>query len=253
MRIRLLFLLCFLFSASSISATVRNVLIVVAMQEEAVPIIDLLHLSPGPALDEGLPMKTYVGHYANKQVALVLNGKAPIPGVQNIGTQPAVLATYLGIHHFHPDIVLSIGTAGGRVDNGAKVDAIYTSDKIYFYARRMHSPEYQLYGAGGYPSMDTTDLIKKLNLKQATVCSSDSFEEDATDREVMAKYGCVVIDMEAAGVAWVAMLKQVPMFAIKGITNYTGSTNAHDEFEKHYAEVTKKLAYTTRDTLDYLK
>ena len=69
----------------------------------------------------------------------------------------------------------------------------------------------------------------------------------------MEHYGCAIIDMEAAGVGWVAMLMQVPMFALKGVTNYSGVANAHDEFELHYAKITEKLAVETRDVLSYLK
>lgn len=254
MRIAALFILL-IFSNAAFSVTshpIKNVLIVVAMKEEAAPIIKLLNLSPASAPDPNLPMKAYIGHYANLKVALILNGNDPMYGVQNIGSQPAVLATYLGINHFHPDLVMSIGTAGGRPIHDIKIGDIFISDKIYFYSRRLHSPDYKLYGAGGYRSTDTKSLVKKLNIKNGIVCSGDSFDEDATDHEVIRKQGCMIIDMEAAGVNWVAMLTKTPMFAIKGIANYIGQTSAHDEFERNYSMVTQKLALKTRDILAYL-
>lgn len=256
MRIAVLFLFVLTVCSnpvfSAVSHPVKNVLIVVAMREEADPIIKTLNLSPVSAPDPKLPMKAYVGHYANIKIALILNGVDPMFGVQNIGSQPAVLATYLGINYFHPDLVMSVGTAGGRPINGVNVGDIYISEKINFYSRRLHSPDYKLYGAGGYRSMDTTTMMKKLNIKSAIVCSGDSFDEDATDRAVMKKQRCMLIDMEAAGVNWVTMLSQIPMFAVKGVTNYIGRTTAHDEFEKNYATVTQKLATTTRAVLGYL-
>lgn len=237
---------------SAASHSIKNVLIVVAMKEEAAPIIKILHLSRVSAPDSHLPMKTYVGHHADINIVLILNGTDPMYGVENVGSQPAVLATYLGIKYFHPDLVISVGTAGGRPVNGMKIGNIYFSDKIYFYSRRLNLPNYKLYGAGGYRSIDTKSLVKKLNIQNATVCSGDSFDENATDQEVMRNQGCMVIDMEAAGVSWVSMLTKTPMFAIKGITNYIEKTNTHNEFEKNIFVVTQKLALTVRDVLAYL-
>lgn len=256
MRIQILiiFTLLILSNAAFPAAnhSIKNVLIVVAMEEEAAPIIKLLKLTPASAPDPNLPMKAYVGHYANLDVELILNGKDPMYGVQNIGTQPAVLATYLGISHYHPDLVLSVGTAGGLSVKDVEIGDIYISNKIYFYDRRLHSPDYKLYGAGGYHSMDTTSLIKKLNVKSGTVCSGDSFDEDQTDHEMFIKQGCIVKEMEAAGVSWVCMLTKTPMFALKGITDHIGHVSTHDEFEKNSATVTKKLALKTQAVLQYL-
>lgn len=256
MRIAVLFIFVLtLFSNSGFSAVnhkIKNVLIVVAMKDEAAPIIKTLNLYPASLPDTKLPMKAYIGHYADINIALILNGTDPMYGVQNVGSQPAVLATYIGINYFHPDLIISAGTAGGRFVHDMKIGNIYVSDKIYFYDRRLNLPDYKLYGSGGYRSMDTKFLVKKLNIKNATVCSGDSFDENTTDQEVMSKQGCMVIDMEAAGVSWVAMLTKIPMFAMKGITNYVEKTSAHNEFEKNYARVTQKLALKLRDVLGFL-
>ncbi len=114
---------------------------------------------------------------------------------------------------------MSVGTAGIRNNGNLKIGDIYISKKIYFYDRRFNTPNYQRYGVGGYLSMDTSMLLKKFNIHNEIVCSSDSFEEDETDREMMKKLDCNVVDMEAAGVAWVSMLTHTPMFAMKGITS----------------------------------
>lgn len=239
-------------SSSHSHHSIKKILIVVAMEEEATPLIKLLHLNQLPAPDADLPIKAYGGHYNNLDIKLILNGKDPVHHVQNIGTQPAVLSTYLGINKFQPDLIISVGTAGGKATKNVKIGDIYISDKIYFFSRRFHSDDYKRYGIGGYNSMDTSAFTKKLGLKKGTICSSDSFDEDKAEHELFVKLGCEVKEMEAAGISWVSMLKKVPMFALKGITDHIGHISTHDQFEKNSTMVSKKLAIKTRDILDYV-
>ncbi len=58
-----------IFSTITFSASheIKNILLIVAMEEEAAPIIKLLHLSP-VSLDPRLPMKAYAGNYSNIKV-----------------------------------------------------------------------------------------------------------------------------------------------------------------------------------------
>lgn len=62
----------------------------------------------GPA-----PCVTYSGTYKGLNVHVVWNGKDRETGVDNVGTVPASLATYLSLLAFKPDVVISAGTAGG--------------------------------------------------------------------------------------------------------------------------------------------
>jgi len=43
----------------------------------------------------------------------VVNGKCSRFGVDNVGTTPAALSTYLAITQMSPDLVINAGTAGG--------------------------------------------------------------------------------------------------------------------------------------------
>ena len=63
---------------------------------------------PGPA-----PCVTFSGKLGGLSVNLVWNGKCTINGVDNVGTVPASLSTYLAIQAIKPDLVISAGTAGG--------------------------------------------------------------------------------------------------------------------------------------------
>ncbi len=230
----------------------KKVLLAVAMDTEASPIINTLDLKKSSHSFSNLPMQGYTGKYKNLDVFLILNGEDPMHKVQNVGTQPATLAAYLGIKHFHPDLVISIGTAGGVAENGAKIGDTYVSQKIYFYGRRIPIPGYTEYGIGGYDSANFERITDKLSLKPGRVCSGDSFDENQTDTGIILKHGCSVREMEAAGVAWVSMLTQTPMLAIKGITDIVGSNTGHEDFEKNFSEVTKKLSEKIKDFLNLL-
>ncbi len=90
----------------------KKILLVVAMKQEAEPIINALHLTETRQSYSGLPMRSYVGEYAHKNIFLIMNGTDPINKVENIGTQPATLSAYLGIANFHPNLVIQHWNCG---------------------------------------------------------------------------------------------------------------------------------------------
>lgn len=229
---------------------IKRVLLIVAMENEASPIIKLLHLHKRASF-QNLPVQRYTGKYHDIELMLVVNGLDPIHKVQNVGTQPAVLSTYLGISTFKPNLVISIGTAGGVQQNGAKLNSIYVSQSIYFFDRRFQSSDYQKYGEGAYPSFKLTNP-KKFNLSPGIVCSGDSFDENQTDYNQFLKLHCNAIDMDAAGVAWVSMLTNTPMIAIKGVTNFVKGSNSHQQYEQNLPRVTCELAIQLKHFLTEL-
>ena len=59
------------------------------------------------------PCVTYSGEFSGLKVHLVWNGRCTTNHVDNVGTVPAALSSYLAIQAFKPDVVISAGTAGG--------------------------------------------------------------------------------------------------------------------------------------------
>lgn len=228
---------------------IKKVLLVIAMDSEAKPIISSLNLHKVTNVFTNLPMQKYIGKYEKLEIFLVINGLDPINNVQNIGAQAATLSTYLGIEYFHPDLIISIGTAGGIAKNGAKQGDIYYSQKIYFYDRRLPLKGYHEYGLGDYPSAIFASLDNKIGLKPGIICSGDSFDDNKTDYNMFIKENCSAIDMEAAGVAWISMLTKTPMFAMKGITNFVKGKDIHEQFRKNLPVVTLELANKLRELL----
>lgn len=228
---------------------IKKVLLVVAMDTEAAPIIKALHLQHAAAPDKRLPMRGYQGRYAKYDIYLVTNGTDPVYNVQNVGTQAATLSTYLGISHFHPDLVISIGTAGGIPEKNAKIGDVYVSQKIFFYGRRIPLPGYREYGLGGYTSATIDQRVDSLGFKRGYICSGDAFDENPVDRKMVLKNNCSVREMEAASVAWVSLLMHTPMVAIKGITDIEGRADSRVEFQKNFDRVNVLLAEKLKQLL----
>src|SRR5215467_15753566 len=84
-----------------------TVVILVAMAEEARPLIEALSFQPLPGIFAPLPMRAYEGHLKQLQIRLVLNGEDPRYGVQSIGTQAATLAAQAAIQAFRPDLLIN--------------------------------------------------------------------------------------------------------------------------------------------------
>lgn len=240
-----------MYCMSSFAATVHKVLVVVAMEKEAAPIITLLNLQPTKEKFADLPMQAFHGNYNKIEILLVENGVDPVYKVQNIGTQAATLSTYLGISSFHPDLVVSIGTAGGVKPNGAQLRDIYISEQIHFYDRRISGIGYQEYGLGGFKSAIIT-MDNREQVKKGVICSGDSFDENKTDYDMFIKLHCAAIDMEAAGVAWVSMLTHTPMIAMKGITNFVRGPDIHQQYEQNVHSVSNDLAKELKVLLSIL-
>lgn len=238
--------------ASPFAHPIKKVLLVVAMDSEAQPIIDTLHLKPLKHSFSSLPMRGYIGKQGNKDILLIKNGVDPIHHVQNIGTQAATLSTYLGINYFHPDFIISIGTAGAVPESGAALEDIYLSQTIYFFDRRIPMKGYDNYGRGAFPSTPLPSMDKKLGLKTGVVCSGDSFDEEQVDYRMFLSEHCSAIDMEAASVAWVSMLTKTPMVAIKGITNFVRGEHIHAEHKQFLPVVTVNLANKVKGLLKIL-
>ena len=76
---------------------IKNVAILVAMEEEAAPMIEKMGLtrSDAPLGPASAPMIVHTGTYNDATITVVQPGKDAATGVNNVGTVPAALATFL--------------------------------------------------------------------------------------------------------------------------------------------------------------
>ncbi len=225
-----------------------------AMEHEASPLIQALSFSEQPPFNDYLPQRIFHKKHQNTDIWLVVNGKDPVHGTDCVGSQPAVLSTTLGIQHFKPDLVISLGTAGGRYMHGGRVGEVYVSDNpLYFHDRIIPIPGFDVYGNGGYASADVSQLAKDLGLKQGVFSSGDSLYHSQETQEVFDAHDAVIKEMEAASVAWVSQMFQVPFFGIKVISDLIDTDiPAGEQFLSHFDNATGLLKDKMIEVLDYL-
>ncbi|KAK8465157.1 hypothetical protein PHAVU_009G000700 [Phaseolus vulgaris] len=146
---------------------ISNIVIVVAMEMEALPIVNRFRLTrqPHSSFPERVPWVRYGGTYKDLSINLIWPGKDPASGADSIGTIPSALVTYAAIQALQPDLIINAGTTGGFKAKGASIGDIFIISGCAFHDRRIPIPGFDLYGVGLRKAFDTPNLIKELNLK----------------------------------------------------------------------------------------
>jgi nucleoside phosphorylase len=235
---------------------IRKIALIFAMEAEALPLIRKLELVQAPEWgDPRLPFQHFIGHYKNRlDLVLSINGKDPRWGVDSIGTDPAVLNSYLTLTKFKPELCINCGTAGGFEKQGAQIGDVYLSHQaIKYHDRRIAIPGFDRYGEGHFPVADMAPMATHLGLKLGVITTGNSLdctEEDS--RRIQANQGAVK-EMEAASIAYVAQLLGVPFIALKSVTDWVDSgIPAEVEFLKNLEVACARLLIKTEAVLDYL-
>lgn len=233
---------------------INSLCIIVAMQAEARLIIDQLNLVETLQFAPGLPMRAFIGQHNQCTVSVVVSGKDAESGLDLIGTQAATLTTNLAIEFFKPDLIISAGTAGGFDRKNANIGDVYLSyPRVVFHDRRVNIPGWDKMGKGLFNVYDTREMAKALNLKTGIVTTGNSLDMPPLDEEYIEKLGGEIKEMEAAAVAWVASLHQIPMFCIKAITDLVDSAHpTHLQFNQNLSLAVSKLTKSTINVINYL-
>lgn len=228
------------------AGTIKCVAVIIAMEEEARPLLDLLELQRdqgrliGPA-----SAQVYSGAAYGLELHIICNGKCKVHGVDQVGTVPAALTAYLAMEAFKPDLVLTAGTAGGFAAQGGAVGDVYVSSSAMNHDRRIPIPGFREYGIGTYEAVPVPNLTAELGLKTGVVSSGNSLDYTKQDMEAMVKSNVAVKDMEVAAIAWAADLYKTPWVAIKAITDIVdGDHPTNEEFLRNLAAAAQSLQKT---------
>ena len=245
-----------------------RVLIVMAMEAEAQPLVARLGLRAGAQFmtesGAALPMRAWeeprhadpaagaAPHGAG--VSVITCGRDERFGVDAIGTQPAVLAAHLGIERVAPDLVISAGTAGGFHERGARIGDVYLSEEpIVYHDRRIQIDGFDAYGIGSYPCIDTRAMAEALGLKRAIVSTGNAIDLPPCDLKMMKRTGASVKEMEAAAVAWVCTLHGLPFLAVKAITDLVDGRHATEhEFMANLQTASRSLTEALARVLQWV-
>ena len=138
---------------------INHVLVVIAMEAEAAPLLTRLNLSILPSISPNAPCIIYSGSYKDCTVSIVTNGKCGKHGVDNVGTVPASLSTFLAVHQLKPDLIINAGTAGGFQKKGAMIGDSFICSQMANHDRRIPIPGFTDYGTGCYDAFPTPNII----------------------------------------------------------------------------------------------
>jgi len=172
----------------------------------------------------------------------VCPGKCRVHGVDNIGTVPAAVTAYLAVQALKPDLVISAGTAGGFASRGAVIGDVFMATAFANHDRRIPLAAFDAYGVWAIDAHPAPRLASASGLKMGIVTTGNSLDATDADMTAMAANGAAVKEMEAAGAVWAAHLFEVPMLALKSVTDIVdGDRPAAEEFLANLSTATRAL------------
>ena len=231
----------------------KKITLVMAMSQEATPIIAQLKLQACHEFVSRTPARAFSGRYKGLDISLVINGTDLTHNVECIGTQPATLAAYEALNHFQPDLLINAGTCGAFAEKGSKIGDVYLGERIRFFDRRIPMGAYEAYGHGNYPCPLAVDLARQLDIPTAVVCTGNALDMSPTDEAILKREPVVNKEMEAAAIAWVASLWNVPLIAIKSVTDLMdGGQTTSEEFLQNLCFAAQNLNEVVVQVMDCL-
>lgn len=238
------------------SKPISKVLFVVAMQSEALPLVESLQLKQddGSIFPQGVPWVRYYGIHEGLEVNLVVPGKCLIFGVDNVGTVPGALVTYASTQALQPDLIINIGMAGGFKAKGAKIGDAFVATEVANHDRRIPIPILDKYGIDARSSVSTPNLVRTLQLKEGKLSTGNSLDMTPQDEDMIKSNDASVKDMEGAAILYVANLLSTPAILLKVVTDIVdGDRPTSEEFLENISAASVVLLRTSVQILDFVK
>ena len=176
-------------------------------------------------------------------------------GVDNVGTVPAALATYLALDKLEGevDLLINAGTCGGFKAKGAEIGDVFLTSASANHDRRIQIPGFDKYGYGTIDSMDVSNLVDAINAKSGVCTTGNSLDKTEEDEIHMKINNASVKDMEAAAIAWACDLHSVPHFGVKVVTDIVdGDKPSHDEFMENLSSAANSLQSALPKIIDFV-
>ena len=241
---------------STTTRPIQNLALLMAMHDEAMPIINRLQMSEVEnLLHPNLPMRCFQKSLGVLNISVLVSGADARFAVDNIGSEAATLMAYEAVCKLKPDLMVSAGTAGGFASRGAKIGTVYLSeDQFIYHDRHVPIAGFDQSAIGKYPALKIGQLAKDLRLPTGVISTGSSLEKNAKDLLVIDQHSAVAKEMEAAAIAWVAMLFNVPVIALKSITNILDESNQSEtEFLNNLSFASQSLSEKLLELISYLQ
>lgn len=211
------------------------------MQGEADAIIARLGLTPAPTpWPETLPPRMWSGMVDGEQVLLVTNGHDPRTGADLIGTTPATLATSLIVEKLNPALILVAGAAGG-CSRSTKVGDILIIDRAYHHDRRIPLPEFEDYAIGPEHLLCSQRLAEAFRARVGRISTGNALDTLPPELDFFKTHDITVKDMETASITWTANLSDVPVVAVRAITDHYDHPAPESQFLTNFEHALRHL------------
>ena len=180
---------------------IKNVLVVIAMEAEASPLIEHLSLKEDDTFfPPQVPFKCFSGTYNECNVNVVTNGKDEVhgTGVDNCGTVPASLVTFLSLQKLEGkvDLLINAGTCGGFKSKGAEIGDVFLTTASANHDRRIPIPSFDKYGIGEINTVEAKVLANEIQAKMGVCTTGNSLDYHDVDEKHMKENDASVKDME---------------------------------------------------------
>ncbi|KAL3915902.1 MAG: hypothetical protein SGILL_005429 [Bacillariaceae sp.] len=231
------------------------------MEAEAKPFVEHLGLD----LVDGFfpphtPFLAYQGEHHSTKVTVVTMGKDTVygTGMDNVGTTTSTLGTFLALSKSEADgntvdLVMNAGTCGGFKRQGGGIGDVYLTTGVAHHDRRIPIPGFDTYGVGKLQTLSPKTMAEKLGYKTGVCTTGNSLDWVEKDDELMKENDASCKDMEAASIAWVAKMHDVPYLGVKCVTDIVdGPHPAEAEFLENLHAAARSLQDALPKVLEYV-
>jgi 5'-methylthioadenosine nucleosidase len=237
-----------------------SVLVPIVMEAEAAPFIKHMKLEPiADFFPSQTPFLAYSGTLHGTKITVVTLGKDSVygTGVDNAGTVPASLATFLALGKFSGDskvdLVLNAGTCGGFKRKGAAIGDVFLTTGVANHDRRIPIPGFDTYGIGKLDTLKAEQLALTHGYKLGICTTGNSLDKVDKDDELMQDNDASVKDMEAASIAWVCKMNDVPYLGVKVVTDIVdGGVATQEEFMANLHSAAESLQVALPKVIEYI-
>jgi hypothetical protein len=214
--------------------SIGKILYCVVMHEES------SHLLTGGFVEDtsiefGNIMEAFVKKSETGDIIIVRPKNDPHHNTGLFGTEIAFFITYIGIMHYNPDVVISMGYAGDTgVGEKFKLGSVcIAEEKSIYHRREMIIKFFENTSHGHYPVLSCPNLCKELNFFSAKIGTSNSFVDH--DKIAYAK-NIKVVEMELCSVARACSYFKTPCMGVKIISDSGDENVSEEEREKQFLE-----------------
>lgn len=245
--------------------TIKHVLVPIVMEQEAKPFVEHLGLSQVEGFfPSHTPFLAFEGKSGDCLVTVITFGKDQIygTGVDNVGTVPSSLATYLALSKQQEqegtkmpkfDLVINAGTCGGFQRKGLGIGNVVLTTGVANHDRRIPIPGFDAFGIGKITTLDPSKMAEALNYQTGVCTTGNSLDKVEKDDELMLANDASVKDMEAGAIAWICQMCSVPYLGVKVVTDVVdGGVPTHEEFLANLSSAAQSLQEALPKVIEFV-